>query len=359
MRVLITGSDGYIGTVLGPFLQAAGHEAAGVDAGFYSGASFPVVPLSTIPTLFKDTRDLQTGDLRGFDAVVHLADLSNDPLGELDPALTEAINFRATVRLAELARHAGVRRFVYFSSCSVYGKSAADLCDEHSPLSPQTAYARAKRLSEEAILRLAGPGFCPVILRNATVFGPSPRLRLDLVLNNLAALAFLEGEIRMVSDGTPWRPLIHIQDLCRAAQLVLDAPERLVAGEVFNCGDTRANYRIAEIAAAVKTAFPSCRVTTGPPSPDQRSYRVSFEKIRSRLGFEARLGAADGAAELRRLFEQLPLQPHHLSGDAFFRCRRIRQLIAGGRLDSQLRWIRAACDEDAPAAAGAVRSNQL
>lgn len=358
MRVLVTGSDGYIGAVLAPALRAAGYEVTGIDAGFHSACECPAVPSGSVPTLWKDTRDIDLEDLDGFQAVVHLAELSNDPLGEIDPALTEAINFHATARLAQLARRAGVHRFLYFSSCSVYGRASEELCTETSPTHPQTAYARAKCLSEGAILRLTAPHFCPVVLRNATVFGPSPRMRLDLVLNNLAALAFLEGEIRMVSDGSPWRPLIHIQDLCRAAQLALEASDDIVRGEVFNCGDTSANYRIREIAACVQEAFPQCRVVSGAPDPDQRSYRVSFEKIRSRLGFQARHTAAEGAGELRSVFERLPLQPSHLQGSLFFRCRRIRQLIAEGRLDERLRWRVQATADEQPAGATAVSPGQ-
>ncbi|MGQ9635794.1 MAG: NAD-dependent epimerase/dehydratase family protein [Bryobacteraceae bacterium] len=358
MRVLVTGSDGYIGAVLAPALQAAGYEVTGIDAGFHSACACPAVHSGSVHTLWKDTRDIVLEDLDGLQAVVHLAELSNDPLGEIDPALTEAINFRATARLAQLARRAGVRRFLYFSSCSVYGKASDELCTEASPTHPHTAYARAKCLSEEAILSLAGPDFCPVVLRNATVFGPSPRMRLDLVLNNLAALAFLEGEIRMVSDGSPWRPLIHIRDLCRATRLALEASEEIVRGEVFNCGDTSANYRIREIAACVHEAFPGCRVVSGAPNPDQRSYRVSFEKIRSRLGFEALHTAAEGAGELRSVFERLPLQPFHLEDSLFFRCRRIRQLIAEGRLDEHLRWTALGRAGRQPDRAGAVSPGQ-
>jgi len=358
LRVLVTGSDGYIGAVLVPALQAAGYEVTGIDAGFHSACQFAAVPSTPVHTLWKDTRDIELEDLEGFQAVVHLAELSNDPLGEIDPGLTEAINFRATARLAQLAQRAGVRRLIYFSSCSVYGKASEELCTEASPTHPQTAYARAKRLSEEAILSLTGPDFCPVVLRNATVFGPSPRMRLDLVLNNLAALAFLEGEIRMVSDGSPWRPLIHIRDLCRAAQLALEAPEDVVRGEIFNCGDTLANYRIREIAACVQEAFPSCRIVPGAASPDQRSYRVSFEKIRSRLGFQARYTAKEGAAELREVFERLPLQSFHLRDSLFFRCRRIRQLIAEGRLDEQLRWTALDAPDGQPAGASAASPDQ-
>ena len=340
MRVLITGSEGYIGSRLCPSLAEAGFAVAGLDTGFFRDEHFAVCSPPSVRLLQRDTRDVQTRDLGNCEALIHMAELSNDPLGEIDPALTNAINFQASARLAGLAREAGIRRFVYFSSCSVYGKGADELCTERSETRPQTPYAHAKRLSEAAILKLRSSDFAPVILRNATVFGPSPRMRLDLVLNNLAALAWVDKEVRMVSDGSPHRPLIHVQDLCRAVRLVLDAPAEEVSGEIFNCGDTALNYRVLEIAAAVREVFPGCQITSGGPSPDNRSYRVSFDKIRQRLGFEATRTALDGAEELRRLYERLPLTRGHLAGPMFFRCQRVRQLLHDGLLDRELRWTR-------------------
>jgi nucleoside-diphosphate-sugar epimerase len=338
MRALLTGSEGYIGTVLGPRLAAAGHLVTGLDTCFFADA-FLYQPSSTLPaSRRKDTREATADDLSGYDAVVHLAELSNDPLGELDPGLTEAINYRATVRLAGLARQAGVSRFLYFSSCSVYGAGGDAPCTEASPVHPQTEYARAKYKSETAIGNLASSSFCPVVLRNATVFGPSPRMRLDLVLNNLAGHAWTSGEIRMTSDGSPWRPLIHIADLCEAAALVLEAPREEVCSQVFNCGDSRANYRVAEIASAVATAFPGCLVTTGRQSADQRSYRVSFEKIRSLLGFTCRRFTQEGARELHGLFEATGLTRAQFEGPAFTRLKKILELRQRGTLDAELRW---------------------
>jgi nucleoside-diphosphate-sugar epimerase len=284
MKIFLTGTEGYIGCVLGPRLLEAGHDVVGLDTGYYRDGwlfsdafSMPRVPR----TLIKDVRNVDPSDLEGVDAVVHLAELSNDPLGENDPKVTFEINHEASVRLARLAKQAGVRRFVYASSCSVYGVSDAEFVDERSPVSPQTAYAKCKVLVERDVGALAGADFCPTFLRNATAFGASPRMRFDVVLNNLAGFAWTTKKIAMTSDGTPWRPIVHILDISQAVEAVLEAPERDVRGEIFNVGDNAANYRVKEIALAVQEVFPESEVTFGPPSADNRSYRVKFDKIHS------------------------------------------------------------------------------
>ena len=283
MRVLLTGHDGYIGTVLAPQLRAAGHEVRGLDAGLFSACAFGSQP-PAVPAVRRDVRDATAADLAGADAVVHLANLSNDPLGNLDPGLTDAVNAAASVRLAALAREAGVGRFVFASSCSLYGAAGQDAVTEEAPFNPVTPYGRAKVDAEAGIHALAGDGFSPVSLRNATVYGASPRLRFDLVVNNLTAWAVATGAIRMLSDGTPWRPLVHVEDVAAAVVAALEAPREAVHDQAFNVGREGENYQIRDVAAIVGEEVPGCRVTFADgASPDTRSYRVSFAKIAERL----------------------------------------------------------------------------
>jgi nucleoside-diphosphate-sugar epimerase len=286
MKILVTGTEGYIGARLAPWLIARGHDVTGLDAGFYRDGTLYIDPvgLAQLPrTVCKDLRTLEPADFKDFDAVVHLAELSNDPLGENRPEITFKINHEGSVRIAQAARQAGVRRLVYASSCSVYGVGASDFVDETSPVNPQTAYAQCKTLVERDLKPMAGRDFCVVFLRNATAYGPSPRMRFDIVLNDLCALAWTTKKIAMTSDGSPWRPIVHIEDICEAIACALEAPPEAVNGEVFNVGSTRENYRVREIAQIVSEVFPGCEVTMGPPGGDNRSYRVSFEKIATRL----------------------------------------------------------------------------
>jgi nucleoside-diphosphate-sugar epimerase len=339
MRVFVTGTDGYLGSLLAGELFRAGHDVIGLDTGFYKEGTLyrhgPFAPL----TLVKDLRQIELADLRGCDAMVHMAELSNDPIGQLAPKITYEINHNGSVRLAEVARQAGVKRFVYMSSCSVYGVAEADLVDEESPLNPQTTYAICKTLVERDVKPLANERFSPVFLRNATAYGASPHMRFDIVLNNLAGLAWTTGEIRMTSDGTPWRPLVHGLDICRAIIAVLQAPREAVHNEVFNVGDTQHNYRVKEIAEIVADTFTGCRLAFGAPSPDNRSYRVSFEKIRKHVpGFQCAWDARRGAQQLFSLFKQIDMPPEVFQHRTFTRLKQIEYLLRTQQIDEQFFW---------------------
>jgi nucleoside-diphosphate-sugar epimerase len=355
MRVLFTGADGYIGAVLGPKLLEHGHDAIGLDTGFYRrGWLFD--DRRTRPMIItEDLRRLSAERLRGFDAVVHLAELSNDPLGENDPELTVALNHRGSVQLARSCKQAGVSRFIYSSSCSIYGADGSDLKTEDSQLDPQTVYAHCKVLNELEIGSLTDIHFSPVFLRNATAFGASPRQRFDVVLNNLAGWAHTTHEIRMTSDGSPWRPIVHLEDICDAILCALEAPSEAVAGHAFNVGDDEHNYRIRDIAEIVRAAFPGCQISFGSSGGDNRSYRVSFAKIRSHLpGFKCRWTPARGAAQLRAIFERIGLDVALFNADPFTRLAELKYLKATGQVDDNLFWTpvpAAACDEPEMAAA--------
>jgi nucleoside-diphosphate-sugar epimerase len=339
MRILITGCDGYLGSLLGPELSRQGFEIVGIDTGFYREGTLFRAGGTTPRTMSKDIREITVSDLQGFDAVVHLAELSNDPLGQLAPEITMEINHRGSVRLAEQARKAGVERFVYTSSCSVYGVSDQEFVDESSPVNPLTAYARCKTLVEHDVNGLADDNFCPVFLRNATAYGASPRMRFDIVLNNLAGLAWTTGEIKMTSDGSPWRPLVHGLDIARAITAVLEAPIEAVHNQVFNVGDTEHNYRVRDIAETVGEVFPGCRVTLGPPSADNRSYRVSFEKIRKHLPeFKCEWDARRGARQLHDLFKRIDMTREVFGHRAFTRLKALEYLIRTQQIDEHFFW---------------------
>jgi nucleoside-diphosphate-sugar epimerase len=278
--------------------------------------------------------------LEGFDAVVHMAELSNDPLGESNRAVTFDINHEGSVILAKAAKQAGVKRFVYTSSCSVYGVADQDIVDESSAVNPQTAYAECKVLVERDVGELAADEFITVFLRNATAYGISPRMRFDIVLNNLAGLAWTTGKIAMISDGTPWRPIVHINDICQAIACSLTAPDDAVQGQIFNVGDSRENYRVREIAEIVNEAFPDCEVTFGDSGGDNRSYRVSFDKIKSELpGFECRWTASDGANEFARLFKTIDMTKELFESPPYTRLKCLQQLIATGQIDDRYYWV--------------------
>jgi nucleoside-diphosphate-sugar epimerase len=324
MKVFVTGVEGYIGCLLVPLLQARGHDVVGFDTGFYrDGWLFSdraLVP-GFARTINRDIREIEPDDLRGIDAIVHMAELSNDPLGENDPDLTYLINHRASVRLAELARQAGVKRFVYTSSCSVYGLSdGREAMTETSPTDPQTAYARCKTLVERDVMGMASAAFSPVFLRNATAYGASPRMRFDIVLNNLCGIAATAGKIVMTSDGTPWRPLVHVLDICAAIACALEAPRDSVHAQIFNVGHDSDNYQVREIAQIVAQAYPGCELSIGPPGGDNRSYRVSFAKIRDQLpGFQCRWDASKGARQLHDVFERIGLDASLFNARPFTR----------------------------------------
>ena len=344
MKILVTGTEGYIGARLAPLLHSRGHEVVGLDTGFYRDGCLYIDPIGmpwAPATAAKDLRAMTPTDFEGVDAVVHLAELSNDPLGQNRPEITFQINHEGTKLIARAAREAGVRRFVYASSCSVYGLGSGEFLDETAPVNPQTAYAKCKTLVERDLLPMASADFSVVFLRNATAYGPSPRMRFDIVLNDLCALAWTQKRIAMISDGSPWRPLVHVEDICEAMRCAVEAPESAVNGEVFNVGRTSENYRIREIAAIVAEAFPGCEVSAGPPSQDNRSYRVAFEKIASKLpGFEARWTAALGAEELRRLFERIDFSREIFEFRAFTRLKQLKYLQRTGQVDDDLYWSR-------------------
>lgn len=343
MKLLVTGVEGYIGCLLAPFLQQRGHEVTGLDTGYYrDGWLFSDSEL--VPgfprTINRDIRHIEPGDLEGVDAVVHMAELSNDPLGENTPEVTFEINHKASVRLAAMAKAAGVKRFVYTSSCSVYGLgNGAEPMTEQSPTNPQTAYATCKTLVEADVGGLAGPGFAPTFLRNATAYGASPRMRFDIVLNNLCGIAATTGKIVMTSDGTPWRPLVHVLDICQAIACVLEAPQDRIHNHVFNVGHDADNYQVREIAQIVADVYPGCALSFGPAGGDNRSYRVSFAKIHAQLpGFRCAWDARKGAQQLHDVFGRIGLDADLFAARPFTRLKQLKYLIASKQIDDRFFW---------------------
>lgn len=338
----MTGVEGYIGCLLAPILAERGYEIVGMDTGFYRDGwlysdrtLFPV-----FPTLVnKDLRQATEADLTGVDAVVHLAELSNDPLGENSPEITRDINHKGSLRLASLAKGLGIERFVYTSSCSVYGISDADRVTEESPVNPQTTYAECKVAVEKDVGAMASDDFSPTFLRNATAYGASPRMRFDIVLNNLAGLAWTTKRIAMTSDGTPWRPLVHVLDICQAVVAALEAPRDKVHNQVFNVGDTGANYQIREVAEIVGDVFPDCEVTMGPSGGDDRSYRVSFDKIHAQLpGFHCAWDARKGAEQLYEAFKRIDMTDAQFQAPPFTRLQQLRYLLRTEQIDKNFFW---------------------
>jgi nucleoside-diphosphate-sugar epimerase len=340
MRVLVTGHQGYLGTVMVPVLRDAGHDVVGLDSGYFAECVLgppPDDPPGIADDRPVDLRDVTVEQLVGFDAVIHLAALSNDPLGALAPEVTYDINYHASVRLARLAKEAGVSRYLYASTCSVYGAAGEELVTEDAPLRPLTPYAESKVLVEDDVARMADSGFAPVFLRNATAFGFSPRLRADIVLNNLVGYAVLTGEVRVLSDGTPWRPLVHAQDIAKAFRTCLTAPIEAIYCKAYNIGSESNNLTVAEIARAVVETVPDSKLAiTGESGSDPRSYRVDFSRAREELGYEALWSIPDGAAELYKQYTANGLTTHDFF-DRFTRLPRLEQLRQKSILDESMR----------------------
>jgi nucleoside-diphosphate-sugar epimerase len=341
MKVLVTGTEGYLGSLLPPLLFERGHEVIGVDTGYYKVGWLYNGTEVTAKTLNKDIRNITVEDLQGVEAIVHMAELSNDPTGQLAPHITYEINHKGSVRLAKLAKEAGVRRFVYMSSCSVYGVATEGDVTEESSVNPQTAYAECKTLVERDVKPLADDDFSPTFMRNATAFGASPRMRFDIVLNNLAGLAWTTKEIKMISDGTPWRPLVHALDICKAIVCTLEAPRDIIHNQIFNVGDTANNYRVKQIAEIVAEVFPGCQLSFGDQGADNRSYRVSFEKINTLLpGFKCEWNAQRGAQQLFDLFKQIDMSQETFLSRGFTRLKQLEYLIRTQQIDQDFFWTK-------------------
>jgi len=341
MRVLVTGADGYIGVVLCRYLMQRGMDVTGADTGFYrQGWLYPIAGIQPA-VLTKDLREITPQDLAGFDAIAHLAELSNDPLSQQDPGLTYAINHVGSVRLAEAARAAGVSRFVYMSSCSVYGANPpdADFVDESTPPQPLTAYAECKARVERDVGAMAGPDFVPCFLRNATAYGASPRQRFDIVLNDLCGLAWTTKKITLNSDGSAWRPLVHILDICQAIHLSLLADAERIRGQIFNVGSSEQNYRVIEIARIIAEVFPDCELETGAKAVDNRSYRVKFDKIAEVLpDFRCQWDARKGAEQMLEVFKRIDLTREVFQSEPYTRLKMLLKLRRAGLLDDKLFW---------------------
>ncbi|NMC54500.1 MAG: SDR family oxidoreductase [Chloroflexi bacterium] len=340
MKVLLTGDKGYIGTILAPLLINEGYDVVGLDCDYYADCTFGKEPIA-LPSIRKDIRDVVAKDIEGFDVVLHLAGLSNDPLGDLNPDLTYEINHLASVHLAKLAKQVGVERFIFSSSCSNYGAAGENWVDETSEANPVTPYGRSKVLVENDLEQLADENFSPVFLRNATAYGVSPRLRFDLVLNNLVAWAYTTGKVFLKSDGQSWRPIVHIEDISRAFLAAIKAPRHLVHNQAFNVGSTQENYKVREIAEIVVDVVKGSHVEfSETASPDKRSYRVNCDKIKDTLGYQTIWTVRKGAEELYQAYQEFGVTLDEFEGPRYKRIDHIRRMIASGKLDTKLIWVK-------------------
>lgn len=339
MRVLMTGHNGYVGSVMAPLIAKAGHEVVGLDTYLFEQCTFGA-ETEDIPSLRKDIRDVGVEDLAGFDAVIHLAALSNDPLGNLNARGTYEINHEASVQLARHAKAAGVPRFIFASSCSLYGVAGEGMLDETATFNPITPYGESKIMVEADVRKLADETFSPTYMRNATAYGVSPRLRADVVINNLVGYAFTTGKVMIQSDGTPWRPLVHVEDFSRAFLAALEAPRELVHNEAFNVGRTSENYQIRQIGEIVRQSVLGSELTFAPNAgPDPRSYRVNCDKLAATLpGYKPTWTVRQGVEELRDAFAKHGLSGDEFLGERYFRIKHIKSLQAHGSLDEELRW---------------------
>jgi len=341
MRVLVTGHDGYIGAVMVPMLRDAGHQVVGLDNYLFAGCLFGTTPTLDVASVRRDIRDVTAADLEGFDAVIHLAALSNDPLGDLNPECTYDINYRGSVRLATMAKTAGVPRFLFSSSCSLYGVSdGMSMLKEDAAFNPVTPYGASKIRVEQEVTLLADEQFSPTFLRNATAYGLSPKLRSDLVVNNLVGFAYTTGEVLIGSDGTPWRPLVHIEDISRAFLAVLHAPRDLIHNQAFNVGQSKENYQIRDIAQAVQDIVPGSKIKYAPGGgPDPRCYRVDCEKLAKTLPeFTPQWTVPDGIMQLYQAYKDNQLTVDEFLGMKYLRIKHVKNLQQTGQLDSMLRW---------------------
>lgn len=347
LRVLVTGHRGYIGAVMAPLLASRGHEVVGLDTDYYRGCD--LTPLADLPTIERDLRDVERGDLEGFAAVVHLAALSNDPIGNMNERWTAEINDAASVRLAELAREAGVERFLFSSSCIMYGMSSAGVVDETSELAPQTEYARSKVRTERALSELATKHFSPTYIRNGTIYGASPRMRFDTVLNSLVGSAIATGRVIVKSDGTPWRPVVDVRDVAGGFAALLEAPREQIHNEPFNLGSDDVNRQVIDLARAAVAAVPGAELEVrSEPDADQRTYRTSFAKFGAAFPDVAFRSPETGAHELYRDLTRAGVDRDAFESERFIRLRRLRTLLDEGVLDDDLRWTsRAAAIRDA------------
>lgn len=341
MRVLVTGHKGYIGTVLVPMLQQHGHSVIGIDSDLYRNSTYGTPPLP-VEEIIKDVRDIEPADLAGVDAVVSLAALSNDMLGDLNQEITYEINHRASVRLAEMAKDLGIKRYVFASSCSMYGAAGDNVLDEGAEFYPVTAYATSKVWVERDVSQMASDDFSPTFMRNATAYGVSPRIRFDVVLNNLSAWAYTTGKVQMKSDGTPWRPIVHIEDISRAVIAVLNSPREKAHNMGINVGINSENYQIKELADFVQQTIPNCEISFADNAgPDLRNYRVNFDKYaRTFPDFELQWNALKGAQSIYDSYQQFGLNKDEYEGPKYKRIAQLKSLIASGQLDETMRWTK-------------------